>query len=190
MKDVKAEPPLLWNGEQPYKRYLNTDTGISPLAFAGKAGAVVKTNSYEHDEAGITSEDAGITKSMQEKRLGKAEYLNKELANYNAVKVYGNKNSKSAILCWGSNRGVSIEVADKLGLKVIQPLVLSPFPTEEFKKAISGIKKLISVENNATGQLAKLVNCHGFNVDEKILKYDGRPFSLEELEEDIRKVAV
>jgi len=42
------------------------------------------------------------------------------------------------------------------------------------------------VENNATGQLARLVANFGFRVDEKILKCDGRPFSVEELEERVK----
>ena len=91
------------------------------------------------------------------------------------------------ILCWGSNKGVCVETAEKLGLKVIQPLVLSPFPIKQFMAALKGVKKLICVENNATGQLAKLIKQNGFNVDKLILKYDGRPFDLDELEGALKK---
>jgi 2-oxoglutarate ferredoxin oxidoreductase subunit alpha len=86
-------------------------------------------------------------------------------------------------LCWGSNKPVCVEAAQNLGLKVIQPLVLSPFPLKQFKEALRGVKKLICVENNATGQLARHIKYYGFDVDEKILKYDGRPFSVDELHE-------
>jgi 2-oxoglutarate ferredoxin oxidoreductase subunit alpha len=82
-----------------------------------------------------------------------------------------------------------VEAGEDLGLKVIQPVVLSPFPDEEFKEAIKGVKKLICVENNATGQLARLISSYGFKVDEKILKYDGRPFALDELEEKIKNLS-
>ena len=75
-----------------------------------------------------------------------------------------------------------------LGLKVIQPIVLSPFPAKQFKDSLKGIKKLIAVENNATAQLARLIKGYGFNTDEIILKYDGRPFSLDELEKEIKKI--
>jgi 2-oxoglutarate ferredoxin oxidoreductase subunit alpha len=153
-----------------------------PCSFFQK-DKVVKVNSYEHDEFGITTEDASQIKRMQDKRLGKEKSLIKELEkNYKTVRIYGDKDASTALLCWGSNKGVCVEVAEKLGVKVIQPLVLSPFPIEQFQKAVKGVKKLISVENNATGQMAALVGRYGFKVDEKILKYDGRPFSLEELE--------
>jgi len=43
------------------------------------------------------------------------------------------------------------------------------------------------VENNATGQLARLIKNHGFCADAMILKYDGRPFALEELETGVKE---
>ena len=141
-----------------------------------------KINSYEHDENGITTEDSEIAKAMQDRRLAKTKELAKELDGYNQVGVYGNSKSKTAVLCWGSNKGVCVEAARSLDLKVIQPIVMSPFPTRQFKKAMTGVEKLIAVENNATGQLAKLIIEHGFKADRSVLKYDGRPFSVDELQ--------
>ena len=157
--------------------------GVYPRAFPPTKGAVIKVNSYEHDESGITTEDPAVTKLMQDKRLGKEKSLSEDMDNLEAVKVYGKKDSKTAILCWGSNKGVCVEIASKKGLKVIQPVVLNPFPVEQFQRALAGVKKIISVENNATGQLARLIKNHGFNVNDAISRYDGRPFSVEELEE-------
>ncbi|MDD5436585.1 MAG: pyruvate ferredoxin oxidoreductase, partial [Candidatus Omnitrophica bacterium] len=125
---------------------------------------------------------------MQEKRLSKEKSLREELARYETVKVYGNKSARTAIICWGSNKGVCVEIADELNLKVIQPLCLSPFPLSQIKEAAAGAKKLIVVESNATGQLARLMSLYGFGVDKTILKYDGRPFSVEELEANLRKM--
>ena len=183
---IEEERPVLWDKKSPYKRYLNTENGVSPLAFVPDKDAIVKVNSYEHDEFGITSEEIAVTNLMQDKRLRKEKYLLNELESCQTVKVYGNKDSPVTLLCWGSNKGVCVEVAQNLGLKVIQPLVLAPFPVKEFQKALTGVKKIINVENNATGQLIKLIKGFGFNADENILKYDGRPFSLDELEEAVR----
>jgi 2-oxoglutarate ferredoxin oxidoreductase subunit alpha len=47
---------------------------------------------------------------------------------------------------------------------------------------------LISVEENATGQLAALVREHGGRVDGTILKYDGRPFTPDELLPQVKEV--
>ena len=184
--DIKEEAPLLWDRKSPYKRYLNTESGVSPLAFAPEKDTIIKVNSYEHDESGITTEEPALSALMLEKRLRKEKYLEGELEKFDTVKTYGNKDSQIALLCWGSNKGVCVEAAQGLGLKVIQPLVLWPFPAKQFQEALKGVKKLICVENNATGQLSRLLKISGFNVNEQILKYDGRPFSVDELEERIR----
>ncbi len=181
VKGLKEEMPLMWDRKGPYKRYLNTETGVSPLVFVPDKDAIVKVNSYEHDESGITTENPAASKAMQDKRLRKEKFLRDELEGYDTVKVYGKKDSAAALLCWGSNKGVVVEAAEHFGLKVIQPIVMSPFPLGRLKEALRGVERLIAVENNATGQLVTLVNKYGVGAAEKILKYDGRPFSLDEL---------
>ena len=104
------------------------------MAFPPDKDAIVKVNSYEHDEYGITTEDPLKTSANLEKRLRKARPLMEEIENHEAVKVYGNENSKKAVICWGSNKGVCVEAAVNLGLKVIQPLVLAPFPISQLKE--------------------------------------------------------
>ena len=81
-----------------------------------------------------------------------------------------------------------MEVSENMGLRVVQPLVLEPLPVSGLKKALEGAKKTICVENNATGLLANLVSCRGIKVDEKILRYDGRPFTVDGLGKRIEEV--
>ncbi|MDD5428174.1 MAG: 2-oxoacid:acceptor oxidoreductase subunit alpha [Candidatus Omnitrophica bacterium] len=190
LPEVRRAEIHAWDGRSPYKRYLDTETGVSPLAFVPQKGNVIKINSYEHDESGLTTESPILTKKMQDKRLRKEKYLAEELAGYETVKIYGNKNSETAILCWGSNKGVCVEAAEKLNLKVVQPLYMSPFPAMQLEAAIKGVKKLIAVESNAEAQLVKLINLYGLGVDETVLKYDGRPFALDELEARLREAGV
>ncbi len=160
----------------------SADEAVFPELPVRDRKKVFKINSYEHDENGITTEDPDISKSMQDKRLAKTRELAKELDGYSQVGIYGNSKSKMAILCWGSNKGVCVEVARSLDLKVIQPIVMSPFPARQFKEALSGVEKLIAVESNATGQLAKLIVEHGFHAGESVLKYDGRAYSVDDLQ--------
>lgn len=147
-----------------------------------------KINSYEHDENGITTEDPEIAKTMQDMRLDKVPELVKDLDGHTCVGVYGNGKSKTAILCWGSNKGVCVEAARSLDIKVIQPIVMSPFPARQFKAAMNGVEKLIAVENNATSQLAQLIVEHGFHADQSVLKYDGRAFSVNGLQEKLAAI--
>jgi 2-oxoglutarate ferredoxin oxidoreductase subunit alpha len=188
VEEIKEEAPLLWDKKSSYKRYRFSENGVSPLAFVPQKNAIIKINSYEHDEKGITTEDPKMTRAMQEKRLCKEKYLARDLEKYRPIKVYGRKDSSRALLCWGSNKGVCIEVANNLGLKVIQPQVLWPFPLKQLQEAIARVKNLICVENNATGQLAGLISRYGIKTQARILKYDGRPFSLNELEQELTKL--
>lgn len=171
-----------------YKRYLVTEDGISPLDFPPAKDAIIKVNSYEHDESGITTEEPKQTTLMQDKRLRKEKFLAEELEGIKAVNVYDGKRNDIALLCWGSNKGVCVEVGQRLGLKVVQPVVLNPFPVRQFKQALLGTKEVICVENSATGQLPRLIKLYGFNSFIKIFKYDGRPFSVEGLEEKVKGV--
>jgi 2-oxoglutarate/2-oxoacid ferredoxin oxidoreductase subunit alpha len=149
-------------------------------------GLAVKANSYIHDEFGYARENPEIAKASADNLMQKELLLAKELKDLPQVKIYGE--GETALLCWGSCKGVCVETADKLGLKVIQVLVMAPFPKEAVAGALQGVKNLISVECNAKGQLAMLMAQNGFPVNEKILKYDGRPFALEELEAEVKKV--
>jgi 2-oxoglutarate ferredoxin oxidoreductase subunit alpha len=185
---IKPEDPLLWDGQGEYKRYLDTQNGISPLAFPGNPAAMVKATSYEHDEYGITTEDSEEIVRMQRKRLRKKKTLEDELSRYEQVKVYGNLESSTVLLCWGSTKGSCIEVAEELGLKVVQPLVLEPLPVEPLKKALSDAGKIIDIEVNATGQLAKHVSAYGICIDDMILRFDARPFTVDSLLDQVKEV--
>ena len=179
--EVKEESLMLWDGNGIYKRYLQTESGVTPLAFPPQKGQAIKTDSYMHDHQGITSEDPGLTREMSDKRRRKGQSLAKEMEEYETVKVYGQASSKTALIFWGSNKGVCVEVAEDLGLRAVQVLALSPFPEKRLLEALQGVERLLAVECNLDGQLADMARCRGIKVDDRILKYDGRPFSREDL---------
>ncbi len=173
--------PSLWRGKGEYLRYLKTKDGISPLAFPGDKKAVVKGTSYEHDQFGISVEDSNRIKEMQDKRSLKYKEFSKEVSRLKCVNVYGNKKSKTAVIAWGSVKGVAMEMAEELNIKLIQPIVLNPFPRVAMLKALKGVDNLILLELSNSGQMAKLLSCNGINVTKKVLRYDGRPFTIDQL---------
>jgi len=69
-------------------------------------------------------------------------------------------------------------------------VVVSPFPADLFREALRGVERTISVETNSTGGMAKLIRSCGFEADRLVLKYDGRPFSVDELEERLLEVGI
>ncbi len=188
--DVSSGDSPRWDGTGPYLRYADATDGVSPLAFPGMKDAVIKANSYAHNEAGITIEDAPTVRQMAKKRLRKGEMLAAEMQGFPGVTVSGIPDAATALLCWGSTKGVCNEIAGLLGLRVIQPVVLTPFPAEQLKKAMNGVTKLIAVEENAMAQLAALAERHGIIPDHKILQFDGRPFLPDDLMVKVKEMIV
>lgn len=182
---IKKEKALLWDRKGPYQRYKITQNGVPPLAFPGQKNAVVKSNSYEHDEFGITTEDDQAVEKMQNKRLRKFQAMSEEVERLTAVNVYGHKTAKKAIIAWGSTKGPAKEAAEKLGLKMIQPVILQPFSQKQMTRALAGVEKIALVETNGLGQLGQLLGRYGIKPDRKVLKYNSRPFLPEEIEREL-----
>ncbi len=180
--DVKKEDFVKAEDNIEYNRYEGED--ISPLLFPGGEG-VVKATGYEHDKKGIATEKAEEIKEMHDKRLRKYKKLEEELKEIDVVKTY--KEGSVAVVFWGSTKGTVLEATKDLNVKLIQPLVIQPFLEEKIKKEFENIEKVISVELNATSQMASVLKMHGIRVDVNINKYDGRPFTVEELKREIEK---
>lgn len=150
--------------------------------------AIVKANSYEHDDFGNTTESAEIIKKNAEKRIEKYEKIKKECKKFEMVKIYGKKESKNLIVSWGSTKTVILDAIKGLDFKFLQVLYLKPM-SDKIKKEIEKANKVILIENNLTGQLGRLIREKtGIKIKNKILKYDSRPFNLDELKKEILKI--
>ena len=65
---------------------------------------------------------------------------------------------------------------------------LWPFPAEAAAKAVDRARRIVAVENNATGQFARLLKTEtGRLVDDQVLKFDGRPCSPAYVLDKLRK---
>ncbi len=187
-REREKEEIKLWEGGNGYKRYEITEDGISPLAFPSTKGAVVKVSSYEHDERGITVEDALSVKKMQDKRLRKGETLRSYILSQDyTVAVSGKRDADKVIITWGSNKGTVDEVAESEGFKVVRPLVLEPFPTERIRAELEDANLLLCLECSSSGQFEKLLNMSGIFPHRSIRKYDGRPFFADELQKLLKE---
>jgi len=145
-------------------------------------------NSYEKDSYGSATEDAKIIKSNVEKRLKKIELIKKEVEKFSKFSSYGKQNSKNIILSWGSTKGAIIDAIKSIDVEFIHLKYIEPFPKEIKKKILE--KNIILVENSSTGQLGGIVAKKiGILIDDKnkILRYDGRPFFADELNEEIKR---
>ncbi len=175
-----------------YKRHAFTENGISPRAIPGHRNGVYVTTSDEHTEDGYAVEEADPRNKMMEKRMRKYDLALQEMK---APELYGDKDAEITFVCWGSPYGAVREAVDTLRKNKTKANLLKftdlwPFPADKARPFLEKAKYLIAVENNFTGQLANLIRrCTGIEVDSKILKYSGRPFSATEILAKLKKEA-
>lgn len=190
---ITIDRGLLFSGDDTeppqYLRHRITPTGISPRAFPGLGKALVVTDSDEHDEAGHLIEDAEIRKAQMDKRLNKYSGLKQEIGTPIS---YGNEQAEVLLIGWGSTYGALRETVDilqpDLKVRLLHLNELWPFPSSSVEQALITSHFSYTIENNASGQLARLIRMEtGVKVTGTILKYDGRPFTPDFIADAIRK---
>lgn len=170
-----------------YKRYADTPSGVSPRVFPGVEGGQYVAASDEHDEDGVLISDIFTNPTtrvkMVKKRFRKMDGLARELAAQSIVKE-GPAEADLTLVGWGSTYKTlkNIRLAlEKEGVKVnhLQFRVVWPFPADAAAKEWRSIKKAVLVENNYSGQFAKLLRQEtGLTTAHHIRKFDGEPFSF------------
>jgi 2-oxoglutarate ferredoxin oxidoreductase subunit alpha len=179
-----AEPSMHQNGE--YQRYRDTDDGVSPALFP-PSDQIIKWNSYEHDQAGITTEKAEIIARMHDKRFRKGQSLVGHLKEIRTVNVFGQ--SGPLIFTYGSSTMSVLEALRVLeaDARVVQPIYLEPLPVWDLEKYLGSAP--IVVEQSRAGQFAHLLR-EKMDMEPAavIRRYDGRPFEPAELARQIEEV--
>jgi len=148
---------------------------------------VVKASSYECDKFGNTTEDALLTAQNVEERIKKYAQIKKEIKKFEMIKIYGKKDSKNLIIGWGSTKTVILDAIEGEDFKFLQVLYMKPL-SNKIKEEIKKAKKVILIEQNVTGQLGRLIREKtGLKIENRILKYDGRHFTCDELKRELKK---
>jgi 2-oxoglutarate/2-oxoacid ferredoxin oxidoreductase subunit alpha len=169
-----------------YKRYEITDSGISPRGIPGFGNGLVVVDSDEHDEEGHLTEDLDIRTKMVDKRLRKLKEIEGETA---PPELLGSQDYKTLAIGWGSTYGPVKEAVESLHKDDIGFLYFNQvYPVHSStEKSLRKAEKTIIFENNAQGQFSDLIKLKtGFEIGKKILKYNGMPFSVEEVERNLK----
>lgn len=174
-------------------RYKFTKSGISPRWLPGQSEAVFAGNSDEHIEDGSLTEEAEASKNMYEKRLAKKDALMSEIPEPDLI---GPEDAVLTLVGWGSVRNTACDVMrlwneanSKKRVNFLHYKYIYPVKIEKLESMISQKKRMVLVENNAFGQLGALLTQEtGFQFKDKLLKFDGRPFFVEDLYDYLEKV--
>ncbi|MDR6124139.1 2-oxoglutarate ferredoxin oxidoreductase subunit alpha [Bacillus sp. SLBN-46] len=163
-----------------FKRYEVTEDGVSPRVIPGMKNGIHHVTGVEHDETGKPSESAPNRIAQMDKRFRKVENIRFDTPVYKNVK---HEDADVLFVGFNSTRGVIEEAMTRLekdGLKVNHAHVrlIHPFPTDEVLPLVRSAKKVVVVENNATGQLANIMKMNVGHAEKivKHVKYDGNPF--------------
>src|SRR5262245_56450756 len=182
------------NGE-PYLRYKNTETGISPRALPGLPGHLYVSGTDEHDEDGVLISDVYTDpvrrKKMVDKRVRKLRTVQEHCT---PPRLQGPDDAEVTVVGWGSTWGVLTEAVERLNQEGIKTnhlhfKFLVPFHAREAAAVLGKSKRIVIVENNQSGQFARHLRAEtGIAANGHVRKYDGEPFEPKHIVAGIKEI--
>ena len=167
-----------------YRRYLDTESGISPRALPGLEGYVHIVATDEHDEDSTLISDEFTNPHKRRKMVEKrARKLQNIIDQIEPPALEGPEDAEVTLVGWGSTSGVILEAMEQLKLQGVMANHLPikwivPFHADAVTTILSSCRRTIIVENNYSGQFSRYLRSEtGFTVDGHIRKYDGEPFA-------------
>ena len=140
-------------GNDDYRRYALTQSGVSPMALPGTAGGAYTADGLEHGERGTPSSQAADHVAQLGKRRRKLE-----LRDYGALWADIEGAGELAIVTFGSTTGPVREALARrsdntTGIRMVSIRLLAPLQHERLAKALTGVRRLLVIEQNESGQL-------------------------------------
>ena len=179
--------------DEGYKRYRIGTNPIVPMTWPGVKKGMYLAAGIEHNEQGSPSSMGEMHEKMNEKRYKKYEMILEEFKD-DLVENIGPEDATCGIICWGSTRGVVMEVLENLNanghkIKAIVPKILSPVPEIQLKNFISSLKKTLVIEMSYSKQFYYYLKSYiGLPEDTKLYKRSGgAPFTVEEIRNVIKE---
>jgi 2-oxoglutarate ferredoxin oxidoreductase subunit alpha len=197
-KSIKIYRSEVWDDKRlegiEYKRFLFTETGVSPRVVLGTRNGVHWYTGDEHNEFGHISEESINRTRMMEKRMKKLETIDKEVPISERFNFFGDSDAENMILSWGSPKGAIIEALNELrregfSLGFLQIRMVHPLTSGHVRETLKSAKRIIDVEMNYSGQLGEIIREKtGISMNYRILKYNGRPMTTTEVYEALKRV--
>ena len=141
-----------------FERHAITADGISPMPLPGTRGGQYTGDGLEHSAAAKPSgsiEDHNVQLDKRARKIANFDY------GQHWADIEGD--GELAIVSWGSTASVIREALQRLPddlaarLKLISMRLLLPVRQDEMAAALDGVKRLIVIEQNHTGQLYRFL---------------------------------
>jgi len=136
-----------------YKRYRDSESGVSPMAIPGTPGVVYTADGLEHTEAGIPTSQAKEHRVQLEKRERKLT-----LHDYGDAWADIEGDGDAAIVTFGSASGPVREAIARAAergcnVRLIVLRLLAPARPAHMTAALAGVRRVLVVEQNHGAQL-------------------------------------
>ncbi len=190
------EPRMLWNPDspsgEPFERYKNTATGISPMSLPGMKGGQYVAEGLEHYADGSPSYAPDTHIENMDKRARKIRLAVAEAEKWSMYEKFGDDDARVCVLGWGSTIGPvheAIEKAQAHGMKVAALYVkmLSPLPTKLIADFIANRDVIIVPELNHTGQFGRMIQAQFWREVVSLCRYGGMPLAMCDVYDEIEK---
>ena len=180
-----------------YRRYLDTEAGISVRSIPGDPDGLHVITGLEHDEYGHPNYDPDMHQRMSEKRLRKLERLRRQVEADPTfwVERFGPAEARVGLLGWGSTFGAAREAArmateEGVAVRGLWVKLLSPLPLQTIRSFLEGLDVVVVPELNISGQFLRYLRAAGVEGPFVGLnKQEGLPFAPEEIFERVLEVA-
>jgi 2-oxoglutarate ferredoxin oxidoreductase subunit alpha len=138
-----------------FKRYALTPSGVSPMAIPGTPGTTYTADGLEHNERGTPSSQAADHLAQMDKRARKLTQLDPG-EGWASVEGEG----ETALVTFGSCTGPAREAlarARAAGAKIrlVSLRLLSPAQPQRLARALEGVKRVLVLEQNHSGQFLR-----------------------------------
>jgi 2-oxoglutarate ferredoxin oxidoreductase subunit alpha len=131
---------------------------------------------------------------MMRKRMRKIELAGQVIPDSKKATLHGPKSAPITLVGWGSSKGAILDgmedlKSDGIETNFLQVRYVNPFPTDLVQQVLGSARRKIAIENNYSAQMAGLIREKtGIGMDNTIVKFDGRPFSQNEIYEGVKDI--
>ncbi len=172
--------------------------GVSARWLPGADAATFCSQGDEHSADGTVDETAANSDAQQAKRMRKLQTIRDALPQPQLYSVNDGEQLDLLIVGWGSTKGPvldalrSLQNSEKtkhLKIGYLHYTYLWPLKTEFLEMLSKKSRRTLLIEGNRLGQLGMLIRMQcGLDIKRKLLKYDGRPFFVNEIEDFLHAV--
>jgi len=190
LKNLQIPKRLKASKNGTYKRFLDTENGVSPVSYPGEEDLNYVSTGLEHDEKGNPSWSPSNHLRMTAKRHRKLDFIAKETG---FTRRFGDEHATVGLICWGSTEGpveeaINMAALEGLEIKALTLKMIHPLPDGEIRSFMVNLKHILVPEVNYTGQLCHVLRGHYMFPFQSFTKCTGVPFKPIEIKDRIEEV--